>query len=318
MDHLPNQRNLLAFVTTAREGSVSRAAEVLNLTQPAISHQLRKLASETGLTLFTRGPHGVHLTPDGAALLVKARQVIDALDEFRTSAGRQRRQISGSLRIGTIVDPEFTRLGQMLGLLRAHHPEVQTELVHGVSGDSIERLDRGRIDAGFYLSAREDLSALARRETPLHAVALADFTYRVIGPAGWEGRIARADWESLAAMPWIGTPPGSVHNRLLARALGKAGTQQNIVALVDQEASMLEMVRAGVGLSLCRDSIALHQRQSHGLALCEAVTVPACLSLIAPAARLQAPTTAALFALLPRIWPTADAVPTGSASELPS
>lgn len=317
MEPLPNLRNLLAFVTTAREGSVSRAAEALNLTQPAISHQLRKLGAETGLTLFTRGPHGVHLTADGAALLVKARQVIDALEDFRASAGRQRRQISGSLRIGTIVDPEFTRLGQLLSLLRAHHPEVQTELVHGVSGDSIERLDRGRIDAGFYLSARDDLPALARREVPLHAVALADFTYRIIAPAGWEARIAHAGWEDLAAMPWIGTPPGSVHNRLLARALGHAGAQQNIVALVDQEASMLEMVRAGVGLSLCRESIALHQRQSHGLALCEAVTVPACLSLLAPVARMQAPTTAALFALLPRAWPTAGA-PTDTASGSPS
>ncbi|MGR3545594.1 MAG: LysR family transcriptional regulator, partial [Roseovarius sp.] len=71
---------------------------------------------------------------------------------------------------------------------------------------------------------------------------------------------------------------------------------------VDHEASMLEMVRSGVGLSLCRESIALHERQSSGLTVSESLHVPACLILIAFKDRMQDPVIAALFEQLQKVW----------------
>jgi len=103
-------------------------------------------------------------------------------------------------------------------------------------------------------------------------------------------------------LPWIGTPEVSAHNRLLATIFAEHGCKQNVVALVDQEASMLEMVRSGVGLSLCRESIALHQRQSFGLAVCNTVSVPACLSITTLKRRKDNPVVAALFSLLQSTW----------------
>jgi DNA-binding transcriptional LysR family regulator len=303
MDRFSNLNTLLAFVTVAHEGSVSRAAEALNLTQPAVSHQLKRLGEETGLTLFERGPRGLHLTKDGAALIDKAEAVLNALTEFHHSARRRLGRVSGTLKIGTIVDPEFIRLGQLLKGMRADFPDIQTQLVHGVSGETLWRLRRGQIDAGFYLSGPQDLATLnADQEELLHAERLADFTYRVIAPAGWQDRVAQASWPELAALPWIGTPEVSAHNRLLERIFQQHNCTQNVVALVDQEASMLEMVRSGVGLSLCRDSIALHQRQSFGLSVCDSVSVPACLSFITLDGRKDLPTIDALFGLLRRCW----------------
>ncbi|WP_420567585.1 LysR family transcriptional regulator [Thalassovita sp.] len=303
MDRVSNLNTLLAFVTVAHEGSVSRAAEVLNLTQPAVSHQLKRLAAETGITLFTRSPRGLTLTEDGAALIEKAEAVLNALSEFRRSARQRSGRISGKLKIGTIVDPEFIRLGRLLKEMRTDFPDIQTELVHGVSGETLLRLRRGQIDAGFYLSGPGDLEALGQdQDAPIHAERLANFTYRVIAPAGWQDRIANAHWPQLAALPWIGTPEVSAHHRLLAQIFTQHDCQQNVVALVDQEASMLEMVRSGVGLSLCRESIALHQRQSFGLAVCESVSVPACLSFITLQDRTDSPAISALYALLERTW----------------
>jgi len=71
---------------------------------------------------------------------------------------------------------------------------------------------------------------------------------------------------------------------------------------VDQEASMLEMVRSGMGLSLCRESIALHQQQSFGLAMAGQVSVPACLSFATLDARKDTPTIAAILTLVGNIW----------------
>lgn len=303
MDRFSNINTILAFVTVAREGSVSRAAEVLNLTQPAVSHQIKRLGEETGITLFNRTPTGLQISHDGTAVLSKAEHVLDAMREFQRSARRRSGRISGKLRIGTIVDPEFIRLGRILARLRTEHPDIETELTHGVSGDIMTWLKRGKIDAGFYLCGPDDLASMGLDgEDPVHAIKLADFTYRVIGPAGWQKKIENADWSALAKLPWIGTPERSVHYRLLSKVYTNPADRLGVVARVDQEASMLEMVRSGIGLSLCRDSIALHQKQSFGLAVCNAVSVPACLCFVALDRRKDSPILSETFNLLQSSW----------------
>ncbi|SNT75608.1 LysR family transcriptional regulator [Paracoccus seriniphilus] len=301
MTRFSNLNGILAFVTVAREGSVSRAAEVLNLTQPAISHQIRKLSEETGIVLFNRTSRGLVLTPDGVTLLPRARQVLAAMTEFQRSASKQCGQVSGMLKIGTIVDPEFIRLGRLLGRLGAAHPGITTELIHGVSGEILAKLKRQQIDAGFYLTAPDEVDRLAS-DRPLYSRKLAEFTYRVIAPAGWERHLSGANWAQVAALPWIGTSPQSVHNRLLTRIFAGHGCVQNAVALVDHEASMTEMVLSGVGLSLCRESIALHHRQAYGLAVSEELRVPACLVFLTLLERKEDPVIAALLDQIEDIW----------------
>ncbi|MCG7494467.1 LysR family transcriptional regulator [Thalassobius sp. Cn5-15] len=303
MERLSNPNALLAFVTVAREGSVSRAAEVLHLTQPAISHQIKRLSEETGLILFERIPTGVQITADGAAILSKAERVLEALGEFRRSARQQAGQIAGQLTLGTIVDPEFIRLGPLLAALRQDHPRVETRLKHGVSGDVLQWLKRGQIDAGYYLSAPDDLpQQTPDGEVALQSVSLAGFRYAVIAPPGWQGRVNGAGWADLAQLPWIGTPEMSVHHRLLAGVFAEHDCQPEIVAQVDQEASMLEMVRSGLGLSLCREAIALRQSETGGIALCSDVAVPAQLSFVLRARDQERVLMAEVLRLLARCW----------------
>lgn len=301
MERFSNPNSILAFVTVAREGSVSRAADVLNLTQPAVSHQIRRLSEDIGVTLFTRTPRGLDLTPDAQHLLPKAEEVLRVMAEFRRAASQHSDHISGTLRLGTIIDPEFIRLGRLLSQLGASNPMITTELVHGVSGEILERILRRQVDAGYYLAAPDQLEALPS-ETELHAQKLADFAYRIIAPPGWDARVAGAGWAELARLPWIGTPEVSVHNRLLSRIFAEHDCQQNTVAQVDHEASMLEMVRSGVGLSLCRESIALHQRQSNGVVICETLSVPASLGVLTLKDRLEDPLIAAFFDQLSAVW----------------
>jgi DNA-binding transcriptional LysR family regulator len=301
MERLTNVNGILAFATVAREGSVSRAAEVLNLTQPALSHQIKRLSTDLGVTLFTRSPRGLVLTPDGTALLPLAEQVLAAMSDFHRRASTQFGELSGKLKIGTIVDPEFIRLGRLLSQLGKAHPKVTTELVHGISGDILRMLKGRQLDAGFYLTDPKEVDSIPSTRR-LHTKTLAEFSYRVIAPPGWEAQLASDDWAQLAALPWIGTSPASAHHRLLANIFARHGCQQKTVALVDHEASMLEMVRSGVGLSLCRESIALHERQSFGLTVCEGLRVPACLLIIALEDRMKDPVVAALFEQVQKVW----------------
>ena len=79
---------LQIFQTVAQEGSISRAAEQLYLTQPAVSQHIRGLEKDLGVRLFERGPRGVELTPSGQVLLDYTRCLLRLAEEARQAAGR--------------------------------------------------------------------------------------------------------------------------------------------------------------------------------------------------------------------------------------
>lgn len=89
-------RTLRAFATVAREGNVTRAAEQLHITQPAVTLQLKRLAADTGLTLFRRTSTGLELTQEGALLAAKAEQVLAALTDFGQTAGHLAARVRGN------------------------------------------------------------------------------------------------------------------------------------------------------------------------------------------------------------------------------
>ena len=117
----------------------------------------------------------------------------------------------------------------------------------------------------------------------------------MVAPKGWGAQVAGRGRAEIAALPWIWTPPDSVHHRLLSDKFDALGITPHAVAEVDQEASMLDLVRSGVGLSLARDSIALRESQSSGLQLVKGLSIQAELSFITQAARREDPLVAAAF-----------------------
>ncbi|MFT7724660.1 MAG: LysR family transcriptional regulator [Roseateles sp.] len=291
---------LRAFTTVAREGNVSRAAERLHLSQPAVSLQLKALAEATGLKLLRRTPQGMALTPDGAALLPLADKALAGLGEFASAAAALLTTVRGRLRIGTILDPEFTRLGAFLRQLVESSPQIDTQLRQDMSGEVLALIAGGQLDAGFFLDLPDEpVGAPWARRT------LTRFSYRVLAPAGWGPQVRGKDWKALAALPWLGTPPSSVHHRLQRRVFGPgsaSGLEPQRVALVDQESSMLDLVRSGVGLSLVRESIALHEAHSRGLVMADRVALDCELSFVCRAERRAEPVIAAALAALDAVW----------------
>lgn len=322
-------QTLRIFAAVAREGNLSRAADKLALTQPAVSLQIKGLQAATGLTLFTRSAQGMNLTRDGAALLPLAEKVLAAQGDFKNAAASLHTQVRGRLRIGTILDPEFTRLGAFLKVLVETAPQVETELRQAISGEVLAQIERGELDVGFYLGTPEQVqdgvadfesnrsSALSvRPQAAINSVAnqssdrpplfvvreLTHFTYRVLAPAGWGPQVRGKGWKALAALPWIATPPASAHHRLLASVFGPLGVEPHRVALVDQEASMLDLVKSGVGLSLVRDSIAIRESHAAGLVIADQVSLQSVLSFVSLHAQRQSPVVASAWKALEAVW----------------
>ncbi|HEY3595901.1 MAG TPA: LysR family transcriptional regulator [Paraburkholderia sp.] len=292
---------LRAFATVAREGNLTRAAAQLHLTQPAVSLQIKHLQETLGVSLFTRTSHGLTLTRDGQALLPHAERALAAAGDVQRAAAALRHEVRGRLRIGTILDPEFLRLGGFLRQLVETWPHIETALRHGMSGWVLDQLRAGELDVGYYIGQPSDDDA--RDAAIFHAVTLTRFQYRVLAPAGWKDRVKGArDWRALAALPWIWTPPASAHNRLLTRLFAEAGVKPVKVAEVDQEPSMLDLVKSGVGLTLARDAIAIAEAHAHALTIVEGITVPTELTIVTLAAHQEEPAIAAALKLIEQQW----------------
>jgi DNA-binding transcriptional LysR family regulator len=284
---------LRAFVAVAREGNLTRAAERLHVTQPAVSLQIKSLQASLDLQLFIRTAGGMALTEDGAKLLPYAERVMASVAEFRQGVDALHSTLSGTLAIGTILDPEFIRLGSFLKRLVESYPQLSTRLQHGMSGWVLQQVRAGSLDVGYYLG---------QPSKECHAETLTSFTYHVLAPHGWRSRVAGKDWPELAKLPWVWSPPESAHNRMLSRIFGQYRLTPHKVALVDQEPSMLDLVKSGVGLALVRESIALREAHAHGLVIADTVSLSTELTFIALAKRKNEPAIAAVFALLKNLW----------------
>jgi DNA-binding transcriptional LysR family regulator len=166
-----------------------------------------------------------------------------------------------------------------------------------MSGWVLDAVRSRELDVGYYIGQPSPDAAL------FHTLTLTHFQYRVLAPAGWKDRVKGVrDWKSLAALPWIWTPPASAHNRLLSQRFDAENVKPVKVAEVDQEPSMLDLVKSGVGLTLARDATALAEAHAHALTIVEGVTVPTELTFITLAARKDEPVIAAALKAIETQW----------------
>jgi len=306
-------QTLRVFVAVAKEGNVSRAAERVHLSQPAASLQLKSLSEHIGHKLFVRTPKGMTLTRCGALLLPKAEKVLSAMSEVNQFALKLNDTVQGTLSIGTILEPEFIRLGLFLKKLAEAVPQVTTELRQGLTGSVLAQVASGELDTCFYLGVPNKADAeklTAPPGFPLFAndfevLLLTPFTYNVIAPPGWGPQVLGRDWTALATLPWLATPPASIHHRLLSSVFGPGsltGVDPRRVAQVDQEASMIDLVKSGVGVSLARDFSAVRQQQAHGLVIADSVSFDCVLCFVCLKSRRNDPVVARAWGILEAVW----------------
>lgn len=278
-------QHVRAFVYVAHEGNLKRAAERLHLTQSAVSVQLKTFQQMLGLSLLARSPAGLALTADGRELLPLAEAILAGVRVLEKRAASMQDSLRGDLRIGTTLNPEVTRLGAFLRVIHTLYPQVKTRLHHGMSGDIRELLLKGALDVCYYVGDAGE----SMQDPALHAQPLTVFTHYVIAPRGWRDRVQGRGWAELAALPWIWAPPQSVHNRLLSARFTEAGVTPMVVAEVDVEASMLDMVRSGIGLALAREPVALRESETNGLVVLKNLPLPSQLSFLVLHSRKEEP-----------------------------
>nr|WP_186329922.1 LysR family transcriptional regulator [Variovorax boronicumulans] len=288
---------LRAFVAVARVGHVTRAAEQLHLTQSAVSKQLKALEEELGGPLFDRTTAGMTPSAIGRRLLPLAQRTLDAAGELAAAARQLQGQLTGTLRLGTIVDPTSIRLGELLAEMQHHCPQVDVRLEQGISGTVLQRLKARELDACFFLGDVDDAE--------VSTIVLAVESYAVVLPPAWAPRVMGQGWAALAALPWIGTAPGSSQTVIMERLLRQQGLSRQTVAEVDQESTLLDLVQAGVGVCLARERRAQELLATGRIVAWDGERIACPLSLLMRTEDAARPLQAALRERIFSVWPTA-------------
>ena len=142
-------RQLRYFVTVARELHFGRAAERLDITQPALSKQIRVLEAELEVELFTRTKRMVKLTKAGEVFLSQAQQLLQQASEAVQLAKRTASGEVGRLTIGFTTTATYTVLPELIGGFRSRYSQVELEMLELSTEAQVAAINSGEIDLGF-------------------------------------------------------------------------------------------------------------------------------------------------------------------------
>ena len=155
-------RHLKLVEAIADEGTMTRAAGRLHITQSALSHQLAGLESGFGVHLFRRAPRGMRLTAAGEALLTTARQVLREVREAERRLAPSARDEEGELRIATECYTAYHWLPAHLLDFQAAYPRVDVQIAVGSTRRPIEALLAGRLDVAIISSSPRERGVTTR------------------------------------------------------------------------------------------------------------------------------------------------------------
>ncbi len=144
-------RVLRYFLTVAREGSITAAANSLHLTQPTLSRQLQDLEKELGQKLFIRGKYKVSLTPEGMILRKRAEEIVDMVEKTEAEFQSIKDTVCGDIYIGCGETDSMKYVAQVMKELQDDYPEIKFHIFSGNAEDVTEKLDKGLLDFGVLI-----------------------------------------------------------------------------------------------------------------------------------------------------------------------
>jgi DNA-binding transcriptional LysR family regulator len=236
---------LKTFVAVAEERNLTRAAERVFTSPPAVSAQIKALEDELGVRLFDRTPRGMLLTEAGTRLMEEAERTLASANRLRTAAAQLRGTAQGVVRFGTVSDPVSLRLGQALVTLAERHPEVTLQLHQGLSVQTLASVQRGELDCAYVMTDREAIEGLElQRPSPVDLV--------VALPTALAEAHPDPTLDQLVGLPWVGTAPGCVLRSHLEALFASARREYREGALANTEGAVRSMVASGFGAGIVR------------------------------------------------------------------
>jgi DNA-binding transcriptional LysR family regulator len=235
--------HLRTLQAIARHGSFSRAAQALNLTQPAVSMQVRHLEQALGLPLLERVGKRAFPTRAGELLLSHADRELRELEAGVERVQELRGVVAGRVRLGTSASISIYLLPPALRRFRTRYPETEVVIVTGNAAEISRAVVANELDVGIVsLPVRDrELAVTPFFRDELVAIAAPDSTWR---------RVKAVEAPTLAGHPLILFEAGATLRRLIDGWFHRAGVAPRSPMELGNTEAIKKLVEAGLGLSV--------------------------------------------------------------------
>ncbi len=262
---------LKTFTTAVEQKSLSRAADLLYLTQPAVSKQIKMLEKYFNVQLFHRQGQKVSLTEGGEVLYKQAKEIIKKWEHSRQLMSELSDKVGGVLRIGASTIPGEYLLPYLLGSYRHHYPEVEIKVEIGDTGEIVKKLLSEEVHIGIVGAPVERKKLTAKKFARDNLVLIIPLGH----PLAQKEKIYPRD---LINQDLVWREKGSGTRKVVEEKLLSAGlaleSLQPILEMGSTQ-SIITAVSAGLGISfvsawaVCREAIArnLVKRNVEGISL---------------------------------------------------
>ncbi|MEU9588970.1 LysR family transcriptional regulator [Streptomyces sp. NPDC048219] len=233
-------KQLKALVTVAEVGSVTRAAELLHLVQPAVTRQIRTLEEELGVPLFQRTRQGMRPTDAGQIMVDRARRALNELERARAEVQPRSGQVTGIVTVGLLESTSDLLAEQLVAAVGEAHPGVELRLMTGYSGHLQQWLDTGDLDLTllYNLDSSPSLHARPLVRERLWAVAPASAGLRADSPVAFS---------RVAAHPLVMPAAGHALRTLIDAAAARSGGTMEVAVQTNSMRVQKQLVLAGHG-----------------------------------------------------------------------
>ena len=239
-----------AFVTVARVGNVTKAAEVLCVTQPAVTAQIKGLESSLGVALFDRSGGRMALTRAGEMLVAQAGLVLSAAGDLKGAARSMQGELTGRIEVGLPGETtDFLRTGALSNAVQRHLPLVELQTRTKPVGQLLDLARAGSLTGAFIIATHPPRD--------LQWESLRSIGYRVALPKRLASEMERGGWRVLAGLPWVSGVVDSHIHQMLRGLFEKQGLEPNIVMRSEDISTLESFVRSGTACALLREEIAL-------------------------------------------------------------
>ena len=224
-----------SLIAVADAGTITEAAERLQVTQPALSRRVRQLEAFLGVELLNRGKKGVSLTPSGEMVVLEARILSDRFDHLRAEVAAHARLEGGTVRIGGGATAVSFVLPGAIAAYQARHPSVRFEVKEAGSREVADNVVNGQLELGVVtLPVRSrDLDIYPLMEDEIVPVCRGDHPL---------ARVRALSAEQLDGQGLVGFEAGSAIRGLIDNALQAAGVELNLVMELRSIPGIVRMV----------------------------------------------------------------------------
>lgn len=244
------------FIEVANRGSITKAAEKLYISQPAITKSIKELESELGGKLFERKSRGVELTAEGRHIYDKVKPLLSELDSVKDYFSSVRKLKTGILRIGTSTSNITVLLSDALNRFINRHPNIEIKIVREKAQKLISQLRNNELD----------LAVLDKEQVKPDLVSVKDFaiTYSVVGSKKYYLRAQRKPLtrEAFAALPLALIDPAHTSRKNIDSYFQNFGLKLAAKYEMDNYRLIMDFIKKGVAIGIVNPAYFSSELQS--------------------------------------------------------